>query len=89
MKEYKLAIFDMDGTILNTIEDLNNATNYALRKNGLREITVEEECQIVGNGLFNTAKRSTPEGTDEATINAVFEDLAAYDKEHNEDCTRP
>lgn len=89
MKEYKLAIFDMDGTILNTIEDLNNATNYALRKNGLREITVEEECQIVGNGLFNTAKRSTPEGTDEATINAVFEDLAAYYKEHNEDCTRP
>ena len=86
---YKLTIFDMDGTILNTIDDLTDATNYALRKHGLRELTVKEECMIVGNGLFTTAKRAVPEGTDEETLNAVFTDFAAYYKEHNEDKTRP
>ena len=89
MKKYKLAIFDMDGTILNTIDDLTIATNYALRKNGLREVTVEEEYYFVGNGLFTTAKRATPEGTDEETVKAVYEDMFAFYKEHNEDNTRP
>lgn len=85
----RLAIFDMDGTILNTIEDLTVATNYALKKHGLPEVTVEEEYYFVGNGLYTTAKRATPEGTDEAMVQAVYEDLFAFYKEHNEDHTRP
>ena len=89
MKKYKLVIFDMDGTIFNTIDDLTIATNYALRKNGLREVTVEEEYYFVGNGLFTTAKRATPEGTDEETVKAVYEDMFVFYKEHNEDNTRP
>ena len=47
---YKLAVFDMDGTILNTLEDLADSTNYALKANGLPERTIDEVRRFVGNG---------------------------------------
>ena len=55
----------MDGTILDTLEDLTDSTNYALRKNGFRELGIDDVRKIVGNGLYMEAKRATPEGTDE------------------------
>lgn len=84
MKKYKLAIFDMDGTILDTLEDLTDSTNYALRKNGFRELGIDEVRNIVGNGLYMEAKRATPEGSDEETVKRVYNDLFAYYKDHNE-----
>ena len=48
---YKLAIFDMDGTILNTLEDLKNSTNYALRAHQLPERSMDEVKSFVGNGI--------------------------------------
>lgn len=48
---YKLAVFDMDGTILNTLEDLADSTNYALKANGLPERTIDEVRRFVGNGI--------------------------------------
>lgn len=89
MKKYKLAIFDMDGTILDTLEDLTDSTNYALRKNGFRELTIDEVRKIVGNGLYMEAKRATPEGSDEETVMAVYNDLFTYYKDHNEIKTKP
>ncbi|MBP5529026.1 MAG: HAD family hydrolase [Lachnospiraceae bacterium] len=74
----------MDGTILDTLEDLTDSTNYALRKNGFRELGIDEVRNIVGNGLYMEAKRATPEGSDEETVKRVYNDLFAYYKDHNE-----
>lgn len=85
----KAVIFDMDGTILNTIEDLLEATNYALRKYGYPEHTVEEEYYFVGNGLYNTVKRALPSDVTPEKIDMVYHDMVAYYSEHSLDHTRP
>lgn len=57
---YKLAIFDMDGTILNTIDDLTDASNYINQKYGFPQHTVEEFKFFVGNGIPKMIQRSLP-----------------------------
>ena len=89
MKKYRAVIFDMDGTILNTITDLLNATNYALKAFGLPERTLEEEYYFVGNGLHKTVERAVPEGTDPELLEQVFETMISYYKQHSEDETKP
>lgn len=86
---YKAVIFDMDGTILNTIDDLTIATNHALQKYGLPTHTVEEEYYFVGNGLYTTAKRACPENSADELVQKVYEELFSYYKIHNEDHTAP
>ena len=72
MKKYKMLIFDMDGTILYTLEDLKNTTNYALNEHGFPERTLEEVRRFVGNGIHKLIERAVPEGTSDADIEAVF-----------------
>ena len=60
MKKYKMLIFDMDGTILYTLEDLKNTTNYALSEHGFPERTLEEVRQFVGNGIHKLIERAVP-----------------------------
>lgn len=55
---YKLAIFDLDGTILDTLADLAAATNYALRAQGLSERALDEVRAFVGNGIHNLIVRA-------------------------------
>lgn len=86
---YRLAIFDMDGTILDTLEDLKNATNYALRTNGLPERTLDEVRQFVGNGILMLMKRAVPKGTDDSMLQQVFQTFTAYYSEHCADTTKP
>lgn len=86
---YKLLIFDMDGTILNTLEDLADATNYALRENGLPSRSIEEVRCFVGNGIGKLIERAVPEGTGEDMIARVFHTFHAYYKEHCADKTKP
>ena len=50
---YKLVIFDLDGTILNTLEDLKESCNYALKKFNLPSITLEQTKSYIGNGIRN------------------------------------
>lgn len=88
-KKYKMLIFDMDGTILYTLEDLKNATNYALLKHGLPERTLEEVRRFVGNGIHNLIERAVPVGTSEEQIEAVFQTFGIYYKQHCMDTTRP
>lgn len=87
--KYVLAIFDMDGTILNTLEDLWIATNYALALHQMPERTFEEVRQFVGNGIANLIKKAVPEGTDEALEKLVLQDFTAYYNDHSMDRTRP
>ena len=72
---YKLAIFDMDGTILDTLEDLKNATNHALRAHEMPERTLDEVRCFVGNGILTLLKRAVPEGTSDAMIQEVLKHL--------------
>ena len=55
-------LFDLDGTLLNTLEDLLDATNYALRQCGYSERTLGELRRFVGNGAENQIRMSLPEG---------------------------
>ena len=80
--KYKLAVFDMDGTILNTLEDLADSTNYALRKHGLPERTLEEVRTFVGNGIGKLIERAIPQGSGETVYRQVFDTFNDYYKDH-------
>ncbi len=56
----KFAIFDLDGTLLNTLEDLKDSTNFALREFGYQERTLDEIRQFVGNGVRKLIERAVP-----------------------------
>lgn len=60
---YDAAIFDLDGTLLNTLEDLADSTNYALNTCGYPSRTVEEICRFVGNGVTQLIHLAVPQGT--------------------------
>lgn len=87
--KYKLVIFDLDGTILNTLDDLADATNYTLRTNGQRERNLGEVRKFVGNGIRNLIKRAAEDGTPEEQIDRMHADFMQYYREHCADKTRP
>ena len=76
----KLAIFDLDGTLLDTIGDLAEACNYMLSLRGLGSHTREEYAKMVGNGILNLVKRALPEEkrTDEYVAAARLDFLDYY-----------
>ena len=86
---YKLAIFDMDGTILNTLEDLKNAVNHSLGEAGFPKRSLDEGRRFVGNGLDNLVRRAVPEGTGEEKRKKVREYFDDYYSRHCLDVTRP
>jgi phosphoglycolate phosphatase len=63
MPAYEAAIFDLDGTLLNTLQDLADSTNYALSLHGLPRRTLEEVRCFVGNGVAQLISRAVPEDT--------------------------
>ena len=79
-------IFDLDGTLLNTLEDLTDAVNVALSQNGYPPRTLEEMRSFVGNGAANMIRRAAPEGVDQKPIMDAF--LAWYGP-HCQDKTGP
>lgn len=82
---YKLIVFDLDGTLLDTLDDLASAVNYALKEHGLPVRTVDEVRAFVGNGVKNLITRAVGEHREnEAEVLSVFR--AYYDK-HNADET--
>ena len=87
--KYMIAIFDLDGTILNTLEDLADSTNYALKTCGYPERTMNEVRQFVGNGIRKLMERAVPEGTPVEEIDRVHETFTAHYKVHCADKTRP
>ena len=86
---YELIIFDMDGTILNTLEDLRDSLNFALRATGFPERTLEEVRRFVGNGIRKLIERGVPAGTSQADVDTVHQAFTPYYKEHCADKTRP
>lgn len=82
-------IFDLDGTLLNTLGDLRAATNHALEVRGLPPHSMEEIRQFIGNGIRLLICRAMPEGTPEAEIDAALDDFKAYYAAHIQDRTVP
>lgn len=89
MKKYKLVIFDMDGTILDTIEDIKDAVNVALEHFGYPERTVSQVKKAVGNGLRKTMERSLPETVDEETFVQIYNYMINHYSFHSADKTKP
>ena len=86
---YKLAIFDLDGTILDTLEDLADAMNYALGEHGYPGRTIEDVRRFVGNGIRKLIERAVPAGLAKEEIDRVHETFSAYYQQHCADKTRP
>lgn len=86
---YKVFIFDLDGTLLDTLGDLASAVNYALRTHGMPEHSIDAVRRFVGNGVRVLIQRAMPDGE----FNLQFEDVLAtfrqYYLEHSLATTRP
>lgn len=86
----KLVIFDLDGTLLNTIADLAAATNYALTQLGFPTHTVEKYPMFVGNGINKLFERALPDNyRDEAHVALMRSLFVPYYNIHNADLSRP
>lgn len=86
---YKLAIFDLDGTLLDTLGDLASAVNFALRKFSFPERTVDEVRSFIGNGVVKLMERSTPDGIDGDTQQRCLDTFRKYYLQHMSDTTAP
>ena len=80
--KYSLAIFDMDGTILSTLEDIADSCNEILQEYNYPLHTYDEIRFMVGNGLPKLIERALPKDTDEVSYKAVLSDFIAYYKNH-------
>lgn len=86
----RLVIFDLDGTLLNTIDDLAASTNYALHLHGYLVHKPKEYRFFVGNGITKLIERALPEeARRESVIMEVRKDFVAYYQQHKTDLTRP
>ena len=79
---YKTVLFDMDGTLLDTLEDLCDSTNYVLRKLGHPERSLEETRRFVGNGAEKLIRRAMPENTAEEEIRTALGMFRTYYEAH-------
>lgn len=86
---YKLAIFDLDGTLLDTLGDLAQAVNAALEMQSFPTHSIEDVRRYIGNGAALLIQRATPEGTNEAVRAQVLSDFKAYYRAHINEHTRP
>lgn len=86
----KLIIFDLDGTVLDTVADLADAVIFALEKHGFPPRSYQEVMSFVGNGTLKLIERALPDGhKDPETVVAVHTDFAARYSAHYADKTKP
>ena len=87
---YKVAIFDLDGTLLDTLKDLADACNFALKSYGFPEHQIEEYKYFLGNGAYKLIERALPIGKKDAeTIGKVLGEFKKYYEKHKSDFTKP
>lgn len=84
---YNYVIFDLDGTLANTVEDLANAVNYGLKKNNLPVHPTDAYYHFVGNGVINLIKRALGNSCSDKLVQQLKSDFDCYYGEHNLDKT--
>lgn len=89
MRQYSTFIFDLDGTLLNTLDDLAAAVNFALRTHGMPEHSLEDVRRFVGNGVRLLMERAIPDGAANPYFEETFATFRQYYMEHSQDHTRP
>lgn len=89
MKEYSTYIFDLDGTLLDTLTDLATSCNYALQQYGMPQRTIDEVCMFVGNGVKKLMERAIPNGLDNPQFEDVYQCFRQHYLEHGLDHTAP
>ena len=89
MKDYNTYIFDLDGTLLNTLQDLTNSVNYALRQCDMPMRTIDEVRQFVGNGVRLLMTRAVPDGDNNPRFIEAFNTFRQHYMEHSLDTTCP
>lgn len=86
----ELVIFDLDGTLLDTIEDLGNAVNYLLERRGMPQYTLEQYRKMVGHGIRNLIRKAfSPMELDDAYLETCVAEFKAYYLAHIDEHTRP
>lgn len=88
MKKYQAIIFDLDGTLLNTLEDLMDSVNFALRQFRMPERSLEQIRRSVGNGVRRLMELSVPERLQNPEFEEVFQAFQTHYTEHCNDKTQ-
>lgn len=86
---YKTYIFDLDGTLLDTLQDLADSVNHALRQYGMPEHSLDDIRRFVGNGVRLLMERAVPEGAQHPLFEEAFATFRQYYMQHSLDTTRP
>ena len=89
MKTYSTYIFDLDGTLLDTLGDLAASVNYALRQHGMPEHSLDDVRRFVGNGVRLLMERAVPDGAANPLFEEAFATFRRYYMDHALDTTRP
>lgn len=89
MKQYETYVFDLDGTLLDTLRDLAASCNYALRWAEMPERTIDEVRRFVGNGVKKLMERAIPEGLDNPKFETTYETFRKHYLVHSLDTTVP
>ena len=86
---YNTYIFDLDGTLLDTITDLAASCNYALRTHGMPEHSVDDVRRFVGNGVRKLMERAIPHGAENPDFESTFATFREHYMHHSLDTTQP
>jgi phosphoglycolate phosphatase len=86
---YNTYIFDLDGTLLDTLTDLAASCNYALRTHGMPEHSIDDVRRFVGNGVRKLMERAIPEGEANRDFEATFATFREHYMHHSLDTTKP
>ena len=87
--KYNTYIFDLDGTLLDTLQDLASSCNYALRTHGMPEHSIDDVRRFVGNGVRLLMERAIPNGAQNPDFEATFATFREHYMHHSLDTTRP
>jgi phosphoglycolate phosphatase len=86
---YTTYIFDLDGTLLDTLDDLAESVNYALRTHGMPGHSTDDVRRFVGNGVRKLMERAVPDGADNPLFEETFATFRQHYMTHSLDTTRP
>lgn len=89
MTTYNTYVFDLDGTLLDTLSDLAASTNYALRTHGMPEHSIDDVRRFVGNGVRLLMERAVPNGAANPLFNDTFATFRQHYMAHSLDTTKP